>query len=134
MLINLNPLDRFTTSINHILNSNKDDSEMRKKVFEYAGKVFKHDANNKYFDQIKMILNDCFEISFDDDANVPILEELNDSTLREFRRSFELYSQYIDFPRIDSTTIDQFYKLTLDMLQTNNGSFYWLNKNQQVCL
>ena len=132
MTIHLNSLKEFTTRINLILNSNQDDSEMRKKVFEYAGKVFKHDANNKYFDQIKMILNDCFEISFD--ANIPILEELNDSTLKEFRRSFELYSQYIDFPRIDSTTIDQFYKLTLDMLQTNNGSFYWLNENQQVCL
>ena len=132
MTIHLNSLKEFTTRINLILNSNQDDSEMRKKVFEDAGKVFKHDANNKYFDQIKMILNDCFEISFD--ANIPILEELNDSTLKEFRRSFELYSQYIDFPRIDSTTIDQFYKLTLDMLQTNNGSFYWLNKNQQVCL
>ena len=132
MTIHLNSLKEFTTRINLILNSNQDDSEMRKKVFEDAGKVFKHDANNKYFDQIKMILNDCFEISFD--ANIPILEELNDSTLKEFRRSFELYSQYIDFPRIDSTTIDQFYKLTLDMLQTNNGSFYWLNENQQVCL
>ena len=132
MTIHLNSLKEFTTRINLILNSNQDDSEMRKKVFEDAGKVFKHDANNKYFDQIKMILNDCFEISFD--ANIPILEELNGSTLKEFRRSFELYSQYIDFPRIDSTTIDQFYKLTLDMLQTNNGSFYWLNENQQVCL
>ena len=132
MTIHLNSLKEFTTRINLILNSNQDDSEMRKKVFEYAGKVFKHDANNKYFDQIKMILNDCFEISFD--ANIPILEELNGSTLKEFRRSFELYSQYIDFPPIDSTTIDRFYKLTLDMLQTNNGSFYWLNENQQVCL
>ena len=72
---------------------------MRKKVFEYSETLFKNSKNKHVFDQLKVVLNDCFDITFD--GNTPILEDLPDSTLRQHRKSFQLYESFVNFPKID---------------------------------